>query len=77
MCLLCIELNKTNIRSKKEFDKIYSVVDNIDLDHWFDTLGPLYESLPDHYEAPAAPCSCGARFTSFPGHHLKYCQTER
>lgn len=75
MCLLCTELSKEKIRSKKEFDEVFSRVDwAVDLDHWFEEIGPMYDALPGFFIEPEPACSCGAKYTSFPGHHLRYCK---
>jgi hypothetical protein len=75
MCLICIEIKKNNLKSEKEVSE-FMQENNIDpeFDHYFDSLAPLMEK---HFSAKyrkATDCSCGAKYTSFPEHHLKYCE---
>lgn len=73
MCLLCIEIQQGKIRSQEEAVKRLPL--DLDLGHYFEELTALINSLPK-YNLPDLPgeCTCGARHTSFPKHHLKYCK---
>ena len=73
MCIHCIEIQQGKYKTYEEFAEVFEPgADDFDLDHYFSELSPIVDSLKYKRKDPGA-CSCGAKHTSFPKHHLRYC----
>ena len=78
MCIHCVEIQQGKYKSYDEFSDQFNPEGNdFDLDHYFDELSPIIESLKRKTFLKAIEdCTCGAKYTSQPKYHLKYCQEE-
>lgn len=74
MCTYCVEIQQGRYKTLKEFEDQFNLSNiDLDLDHYFTELGPLIEGLQRRLPELPSDCTCGAKHTSFPNKHLKYC----
>lgn len=76
MCIICLEIDKGIYTNMQELNSMYGALELISLgEHFHEIYKKISEKeVPINKESLIKnACICGAKYTSFPKHHLKYC----
>lgn len=74
MCLVCIDISKGLIKTRQEAH--WMILELSPDDQYNVVTCPTFNLEDEDCYKPKDedPCSCGAKYTSVPGYHLRYCK---